>query len=142
MEVRQEGDPIETPVTVKYRKSRIRSGILEILSGMESHPTAEEIHDEIKRRYPSVSYGTVYRNLNILVEQGEAKRIESSRGRDRFDARLPFHAHFRCDACGGLFDIPVDAEELTRGIEQRTGHRIEGRSIDFHGVCASCSRGS
>ena len=136
------GGPIKTAEAVKYRRSRIRTEILEFLRKTENHPSAEEVHSQIKLLYPSASYGTVYRNLNILVKQGEAKRLESSRGKDRFDAQLPFHAHFKCDVCGEILDIPFDTEEMIEDIEARTGHRIGSHSIEFHGICASCSRKS
>ena len=131
-----------TPDAVKYRKSRIRLEILDYLQQTDTHPTAEEIYLEIRRNHPSASYATVYRNLNILVDQGEVKRIEFSRSKDRFDARLHFHAHFLCDACGALFDIPFDIEKRTRDIEVRTGHRMNNCSVEYHGICAACLRKS
>ena len=54
----------------KYRKSKQRQKILEILKSTEMHPTATWIYDQLKKEYPSLSLGNVYRNLNILVEQG------------------------------------------------------------------------
>ena len=96
----------------------------------------------MKETHPQVSFGTVYRNLNILVDQGEACRLESSRGRDRFDAQRPFHAHFRCDSCGGLFDLPLEPDGLVAEMNEKTGHVISGHNLEFSGLCSDCAAGN
>jgi Fur family peroxide stress response transcriptional regulator len=92
----------------------------------------------VLKKHPKVSFGTVYRNLNILVDTGSARRLESSRGRDRFDGRLPHHAHFRCETCGRLYDLPLIPENLIRELSEETGHQISNHNIEFFGICASC----
>ena len=83
----------------------------------------------------------MYRNLNILVDQGEIRRLESSRGRDRFDARMPFHAHFTCTVCGRIVDLPVSESDLAEARENAAedGHRITGHMVEFTGICADCT---
>lgn len=107
-----------------------------------NHPSAEDVHHAVKEIHPKVSFGTVYRNLNILVDQGEARRLESSRGKDQFDGKRPFHAHFRCDRCGVVYDLPLTPDKLTRDLSVKTGHRITGHSIEFSGICSRCQNGS
>ena len=41
---------------------------------LANHPTAEEVYDRITMEYPDISKGTVYRNLNSLVESGLLSR--------------------------------------------------------------------
>jgi len=135
----QEDGQINTVKSVRYRRSLIRASILDYLRRAASHPSAEEVHEAVKRTHPKVSFGTVYRNLNILVDQGEAKRLESSRERDRFDARRPFHAHFRCDSCGRLYDLPLDTEKIVDELIGTTGHKVSDHQIDFSGICSSCA---
>ena len=115
---------------------------MEYLKDTTAHPSAEDVHLAMKASHPRVSFGTVYRNLNILVDQGIAKRLESSRGRDRFDAGMPFHAHFKCNICGGLYDLPLAPERLARDLFGKTGHEISGHNIEFYGVCSFCNTGS
>jgi Fe2+ or Zn2+ uptake regulation protein len=59
----------------KYRKSRQRDRILEILQNTKSHPTADTIYLMLKEEFPDLSLGNVYRNLNILVETGMIQRL-------------------------------------------------------------------
>ncbi len=126
----------------KYRRSRIRGSILDYLNEVNSHPSAEAVYEVMKEHYPRISFGTVYRNLNILVDQGAVKRLESSRGRDRFDARGPSHAHFRCTSCGELFDLdlPVNPESLAESLAAQTGFHVEGHSFEMYGTCLSCMK--
>ena len=126
--------------SARYRKSRVRNSILEYLRAAPHHPSAEDVHAAVKKNHPKVSFGTVYRNLNILVDQGKAGRIESSRGRDLFDGTVDRHAHFRCDSCGRLYDVPVSTAGFVGEVIERTGHRISGQHIEFSGTCADCLR--
>ena len=112
--------------------------ILNFRKDSTAHPSAEDVHLAMKAGHPRISFGTVYRNLNILVDQGAAKRLESSRGRDRFDARLPHHAHFRCETCGNLYDLPLTPDRIARELSGKTGHDISGHNIEFYGTCSSC----
>ena len=51
---------------VKY--SRQREGILRNLQSRRDHPTADMIYDSVRKEYPNISLGTVYRNLTFLTE--------------------------------------------------------------------------
>ena len=127
-----------TEAAPKYRRSRIRAGILEYLQSTDSHPSAEQVHDVMRKSHPNVSFGTVYRNLNILVDQGEVARLESSRDKDRFDANMPTHAHFLCRICGNLYDLPPLEADPAKELQNRTGHKIEVQNLEFTGICVQC----
>ncbi len=59
-----------------YKKSRQREKILELLKSTGSHPTADWIYEKLKAEFPNLSMSTVYRNLNILIEQELIKKID------------------------------------------------------------------
>ena len=40
-----------------------------------THPTAEVIYSHVRRIIPDISLGTVYRNLNVLVENGYIRKL-------------------------------------------------------------------
>ena len=71
-----------------FRYSRQREKILEFLKDNKEHPSADEIYAKMKESFPSISLGTVYRNLGVLHEQGLVNRIVHSQGPDRFDADI------------------------------------------------------
>jgi Fur family peroxide stress response transcriptional regulator len=59
--------------TLKY--SRQRESIKSYLTGRTDHPTAEQIYMNVKKEYPNISLGTVYRNLALLTEIGDCKNF-------------------------------------------------------------------
>ncbi|MFR5800040.1 MAG: transcriptional repressor [Oscillospiraceae bacterium] len=51
------------------RRSTIQKDLLKnTVSEMKKHVSVNEVYDLIKERYPTIGKGTVYRNLDILVE--------------------------------------------------------------------------
>lgn len=124
----------------QFKRSRQRERILELLRGTGSHPTASWIYDQLKTEFLGLSPGTVYRNLNILVEQGLARKIDFGSTFDRFDANIEPHYHFICERCGSIIDlkIPVN-DDLNRQVEQKTHHRTKRHRIEFYGICESCA---
>lgn len=123
------------------RSTRQRRLIREAVRSTDSHPTAEWVYEAVRRSLPRISLGTVYRNLQVLVAQGELKSWTRG-GRTRYDADLEAHDHFTCDACGLLLDVPRLNRPLPaeRRLKAR-GHQVRGRVLEFHGLCRNCRRG-
>jgi Fur family transcriptional regulator, peroxide stress response regulator len=122
------------------RSTRQRRLVLEAVSATKAHPTAEWVYQVVRRQMPRVSLGTVYRNLQRLVEEGRLRSFERE-GRIRYDADLELHDHFSCDRCGLLMDIPRASEVLP--VERRLraqGFVVAGRTLEFHGLCRKCRR--
>ncbi len=123
------------------KRSRQRDAIRENLLHRTDHPTAEMIFLDIQRTFPSISLGTVYRNLSLLAGLGEARRLTFSAGPDRFDAVTDPHDHFVCRVCGAVLDME-DAEYPKP--ELPAAHPpagvIECCDVTFRGVCCSCMK--
>lgn len=122
--------------TVKH--SRQRDAILTELKLRKDHPTAEEIYLSLKAEMPNLSLGTVYRNLNMLADDGVILKI-CSEGADRFDGNRELHYHFRCLKCGRVSDVemPVLSEIDSLAQKYSTG-RIESHELVFVGTCEKC----
>lgn len=124
--------------SIKY--SRQREMIFNQVKNFPVHPTADEVYTALKKENPGLSLGTVYRNLNLLSELGQLKKIHIDSAKDRFDARTDPHCHLLCTKCGKIYDIEDNAAD---GIEKRIfgkyGHMVEEVSLDLKGICQSCS---
>lgn len=119
------------------RYSRQREIILKKLQNTTAHPTAEMLYQWLKPDNPSLSLGTVYRNLNLLAEEGMIARFTSYV--ERYDANTVPHAHFLCRNCGRMYDIEIPYDEtLNAQAAVTSGHRIEGHELLFTGICADC----
>ena len=94
-----------------------RQVILEELSKVTSHPTANEVYDMVRRRLPRIGLGTVYRNLELMADVGVILKLEVGGTQKRFDATVEPHYHVRCTSCGKVNDIEIAVQEQ----DQRDG---------------------
>lgn len=118
-------------------QTKQRQLILEAVRTADGHPTADELFQMIRRKLPTISLATVYRNLNFLSEIGEIRKLAMPGMPDRFDWRLDPHDHMVCSACGQVVDftLPVD---LKQQIAQTCGAQIEGYTLVARGTCPRC----
>lgn len=125
--------------TDKYRNTKQRTRILEVLSGTDTHPTASWLYDQLKPEFPSLSLGTVYRNLGILEEQGMVKKIVFGSTFDRYDAKIEPHTHFICNQCGHVYDMSdQDNDEIIECVSKNTKHHIREVVMNYYGICEEC----
>lgn len=108
-----------------------------------NHPTASEIYEDIRKGYPNISLGTVYRNLGTMAESGEILRIPLGDAPDRFDINTHEHLHVICTGCGCVFDaenhkLEEYFEKIDEIIEKSTGVHVENREMIFKGTCSRC----
>lgn len=124
----------------KYSRQRelIRNAVME----NKVHPTADYIYNLLKEENPGLSLGTVYRNLNLLAQEGSIQKIKLAEGPDRFDGQVSEHLHMACACCGALVDLPSECRgemtALDREISRKTGHEITSYSLMFFGICRDC----
>lgn len=120
--------------------SRQREAIKAYLTTTKEHPTADTVYMSIRETHPNISLGTVYRNLNLLAEQGEILKINCQDGCDRFDGNPMLHYHFLCKGCGRVLDIEMESIEHINVIAGAgfTG-KIDGHVTFFYGRCPDCN---
>jgi len=123
------------------RQTKQREAILKLLRGTYSHPTADQIYDEVRKKIPNISKGTVYRNLKVLRDIGLVSELNLNDTVSRFEAKHKSHYHFRCDRCGRVFDVdePIN-RELDRKIGERSGFKISYHQLEFRGLCHDCQQ--
>ncbi len=122
---------------IKY--SRQRESIKNFLTDRCDHPTAETVYENIRKEYPNISLGTVYRNLSLLCELGEIKKISVSPGPDRFDGNIRPHYHFFCRNCGRVYDIHIESIDHINTIADASFNgSVEGHVTHFYGLCKEC----
>ena len=122
---------------LKY--SRQRESIKKFLMTRTDHPTAETIYENLRKEYPKISLGTVYRNLSLLTDIGEIQTISTGVGPDRFDGNAKPHYHFICKHCGQVMDLKMQGlEHINLLAQHEFPGIIEGHSVFFYGRCESC----
>ena len=120
--------------------SRQREAVLNVLRSTTTHPSAEWVCGQLKKDFPRLSLATVYRNLRVLVRQGQAVSVGVIGGQERFDARVEPHAHLVCSRCGAVVDVfdgGYSAAILDR-LSAESGCRIARAEVLFRGLCSDC----
>ena len=119
--------------------SKQRESIKEYLMSTKEHPTADVIYQHVREENPKISLGTVYRNLTLLVELGEVRKISTGDGTDHFDADTSAHSHYFCRCCHRLMDVDVtpSVEQILAASSAGIG-TVEHASLLFTGVCKDC----
>ncbi len=121
---------------IKRRNTKQRAIIYDILTSTDIHPTADWIYEKAKKFIPNISLGTVYRNLNILKEEGKIIEIQDSK-QSRFDAKTQPHYHFKCEKCGGLYDIEKEEVLISTNLEEK-GYQLKDAFVILKGICYKC----
>lgn len=123
------------------RATKQREAILGILKNNRSHPTADQIYDTVRQQIPSISKGTVYRNLQVLRAEGVISELNLNSTLSRYEEKQDKHYHFRCEKCGRVFDLdePVNTE-IDKRVSARTGFMVSCHQTEFRGLCKYCQK--
>jgi Fe2+ or Zn2+ uptake regulation protein len=124
------------------RGQRVTSQRLVILRELRQraqHATAEEIHHAVQRELPGISVPTIYATLELFVDLGLARRIDTGTAA-LYDAGLEPHQHAVCRRCGRVQDVHgrVNATALTAAASA-IGFQPHGAELIISGLCADCA---
>jgi len=124
-------------MALKY--SRQRAAIWDYIKDRKDHPTADMVYEGVRKDYPKISLGTVYRNLMLMKDIGKIRTVEVGDGAIHFDPNVSEHDHFICSCCGKVIDIDVEDIARIKELASRNfGGRIDGYSAFFYGICEEC----
>jgi len=117
--------------------------MIEVLKGIGTHPSANWIYDEVRKKLPHISKGTIYRNLNLLQDEGVIIELNVDGMVGRYEIRQGNHYHFICEKCGRILDLnePIETE-LNVKFAKKTGFKITHHYLEFRGLCHDCQAGS
>lgn len=117
-----------------------RMAIVKILSKSEGHPSVEDLYDQIKEDFPTMSLATVYRNIVLIKSLGEVLELGFPDGSNRYDGNKPYpHPHVICIKCKKIVDPDLGSlENMTKEVAEETNFKILNHRLDFFGVCSDC----
>jgi Fur family ferric uptake transcriptional regulator len=119
--------------------TRQRRVILNELRKANSHLTADEVYQMVRRKLPRISLGTVYRNLEVLSESGDIKKLELGGAQKLFDGKAEAHYHVRCVRCGRVDDVPGDLSPIISDVfRDVSDYEIVGHQLVLTGLCPDC----
>jgi len=121
---------------LKERKLKATPQRLAILNFLNSHthPTIEEIYEEIKKVFPSISLATIYKNIIALKEENIISEV-CLHQKAKFEITKEPHAHFICKKCGKVEDVPFN--DIIKG-EIDKQYPDSQKELYIYGICKEC----
>jgi Fur family peroxide stress response transcriptional regulator len=118
-----------------------RQVLYEVMQAMEGHPSPEEVYARVKKKVPSISLATVYKNIHLFVESGVFRKMSMHHGSVRVEMNEEAHHHLVCSKCKSISDI--GERELHLAPKRRRlpgGFLVERYAVDVIGVCSKCQK--
>ena len=133
-------DRVDMSFPRQRRSTKQRQAVLAaITSG--GHTTADHIYEIVKRTNPSISLGTIYRNLRLLEDEGHIVGLDMPSGGRIYDATTGEHSHAVCTSCGRVDDVELDGptmDSINTAAREQTRYQLGYRRTLFFGICPDC----
>lgn len=117
--------------------TRIQKAILDIVKSSKQHLSATQVYDILKAKFPSVSLGSVYRNLNQFADSGLIRRVSRLNAADFYEGNTKPHDHSVCACCGKVSDIHIP------GMKEFIESNVNGKMVSFdlivNIICPGCA---
>ena len=118
------------------RPTQQRIAVYAYLLAHPTHPPADTIYQAMAAEYPTFSRTTIYNSLRALAGAGLIRTLTIEAEEQRFDGTAADHGHFRCSACGEIFDFPLEEEKLAALCPE--GYEVQVRDVYLQGRCPAC----
>ena len=122
-----------------FRLTPQRVELVRLIAVSEGHPSANQLYQKIKLKFPTMSHATVYKTLGLLKEMNQVLEIDL-RDDSHYDGNRPQpHPHLICTKCNQIVDgeLALDPPSL-RKLEKTSGYQILRPQITFYGLCPDC----
>ncbi len=118
------------------KPSMQRVAIMDYLIANPVHPTVDTIFSALSPQMPTLSRMTVYNTLNLLLEHQAVRQLTIDEKQSRYDAELAPHAHFRCEVCGAIYDVPMPLAAPCAFPD----FEVSEMQIYYKGLCKECKQ--
>ncbi len=117
-----------------------RQIIYQALMSMHDHPNPEVVYEKVRKRIPSISLATVYKNIKTFVDSGLLREVSLHHGPARLETNLAPHHHLVCSQCKTIVDLDDgDLEPVRLKKKLPRGFSVQRYSVEVIGLCKHCS---
>lgn len=122
-----------------YKLTPQRLAVFKVLVSRKDHPRADDIYQQVKKKYPMISLATVYKTLDVLKDIGLVSELGYREEGCRYEGNVSLHANLVCLKCKNIKDLDIDnLSKIESFVAARSGHTIIGSRIEFYGYCSEC----
>jgi Fur family ferric uptake transcriptional regulator len=128
------------PSVPGQRATRQRAAIADLLDELTDFRSAQEIHEELRRRGEGIGLTTVYRTLQALSDAGEIDVLRTGTGEASYRrCSEHHHHHLVCRTCGKTVEVEGPAvEHWAERVALQHGFAEVSHTVEILGVCATC----
>lgn len=134
------------PVPGYLRNTKQREEILALLRREEDFRSAQQLFTAMRLQGSKIGLATVYRNLQALVDAGEADTMRLPTGEQLYrlcGQAVQHHHHLICRYCARTIDIIGPAvEKWADRVAAEHEFTAVSHTLDIFGTCPSCSGGA
>jgi Fur family peroxide stress response transcriptional regulator len=122
-----------------FRATPQRIAIAQIVLNSKDHPTAEQLYQALKKKYPTLSSATMYQTLHLLTEIGLLQELGFSDRGSRYDPDTSPHINIVCKNCGKIQDYQAESvKKLWSEVIGDLGFKPTGQRLDIYRYCDKC----
>ena len=132
-------------ISKNLKHSRPRLEIVNAFIKADTHLTAEELHQLVKKKHPKIGFATVYRTLKLMTESGLCKELNFERAGGRMRYELikgqEHHDHLICTHCNSVVEVfDPEIEKLQDRLFKSHGFYPRSHRLELYGICRSCQK--
>lgn len=122
------------------RATRQRAAIAALLDNVDEFRSAQELHDELRRRGENIGLTTVYRTLQAMAGSGSVDTLRTDNGESVYRrCSENHHHHLVCRGCGATIEVEGGpAEAWTAEVAREHGFSDVSHTIEIFGLCGDC----
>lgn len=115
-----------------------RIAIVDYVINTEEHPSADQIYNVVKKKYPMVSLSTVYKTLDLMREKRLVQEIQINH-ETRYDGHIDDHINLICIKCGKIEDVDEDTiSSIQSRAARKSKYQIIKSQFELIGYCSNC----
>ncbi|BBX15878.1 transcriptional repressor [Mycolicibacterium duvalii] len=128
-------------MTGAVRATRQRAAITALLENLDDFRSAQELHDELRRRGENIGLTTVYRTLQQMASSGAVDTLRTDTGESVYRrCSEHHHHHLVCRSCGSTVEIGGrQVEAWAADVAREHGFSDVSHTIEIFGLCARCA---
>ncbi|UXA16354.1 Fur family transcriptional regulator [Mycobacterium sp. SMC-4] len=128
-------------MTGAVRATRQRAAINALLENLEDFRSAQELHDELRRRGEAIGLTTVYRTLQQMAASGAVDTLRTDTGESVYRRCSDHHHHHLvCRNCGSAVEIAgKQVESWAAEVARKHGFSEVTHTIEIFGLCTRCA---
>ena len=109
-----------------------RTNILKSIN-RAGHINIDEIYEELKKHYPTISLATIYKNIILMVRQNIIVEIPINGKKSKYELKKDDHIHLICKSCGNIEDRDLNSCDI-----DIKDFQIVSKQINLYGLCKNC----